>query len=158
MKNCLSAWQTRAEFDTGKLLGTSIAMPLDYLSLLGFCSSRTSIESLLAIENSTERELMSKTKQNHDVRAVMKPGDILNARELIDDIYIDNKVQDYIVDLVMATREPEKYGVPVNELIQYGVDLPPENESTTELRILLEFGVKNGSKSQKDSQNDDDYG
>jgi MoxR-like ATPase len=38
---------------------------------------------------------MSKTKQNHDVRAVMKPGDILNARELIDDIYIDNKVKDW---------------------------------------------------------------
>ena len=64
---------------------------------------------------------MSKTKQNHDVRAVMKPSDILNARKLIDDIYIDNKVQNYIVDLVMATREPEKYGVPVNGLIQYGV-------------------------------------
>ena len=64
---------------------------------------------------------MSKTKQNHDVRAVMKPSDILDARKLIDDIYIDNKVQDYIVDLVMATREPEKYGVPVNGLIQYGV-------------------------------------
>ncbi len=64
---------------------------------------------------------MSKTKQNHDVRAVMKPGNILYARKLIDEIYIDNKVQDYIVDLVMATREPEKYGVPVDGLIQYGV-------------------------------------
>ena len=64
---------------------------------------------------------MSKTKQNHHVNAVMKPEDILHARSLLDDIYIDNKVQDYIVDLVMATREPEKYGVPVNGLIQYGV-------------------------------------
>jgi len=64
---------------------------------------------------------MSKTKQNHDVRAVMKPGNILYARKLIDEIYIDNKVQDYIVDLVMATREPEKYRVPVDGLIQYGV-------------------------------------
>ena len=64
---------------------------------------------------------MSKTKQNHDVRAVMKPGNILYARKLIDEIYIDNKVQDYVVDLVMATREPEKYHVPVNGLIQYGV-------------------------------------
>ena len=64
---------------------------------------------------------MSKTKQNHDVRAVMEPGNILEARKLLDDIYIDNKVQDYIVDLVMATREPEKYRVPVNGMIQYGV-------------------------------------
>ena len=64
---------------------------------------------------------MSKTKQKFDVKTVMHPTDILECRQLVDDIYVDSKVQDYIVDLVMATREPDKYGVPVAGLIQYGV-------------------------------------
>lgn len=64
---------------------------------------------------------MSKTKQQFDVQTVMHPNDILEARKLVDEIYVDSKVQDYIVDLVMATREPEKSGIPVEGLIQYGV-------------------------------------
>ncbi len=51
----------------------------------------------------------------------MHPTDILECRSLVDEIYVDSKVQDYIVDLVMATREPDSYGVPVQGLIQYGV-------------------------------------
>ena len=64
---------------------------------------------------------MSKTQQKFDVKTVMHPADILGCRKLVDEIYVDSKVQDYIVDLVMATREPEHYGVPVTGLIQYGV-------------------------------------
>ena len=51
----------------------------------------------------------------------MHPQAILQARELVDRIYVDRKVQDYIVDLVMATRDPQTYNVPVEGLIQYGV-------------------------------------
>jgi len=64
---------------------------------------------------------MSKTQQKFDVRTVMHPNEILEARNLVDEIYVDNKVQDYIVDLVMATREPANYGIPVEGLIQFGV-------------------------------------
>jgi MoxR-like ATPase len=42
------------------------------------------------------------------------------ARATIDEIYVDRKVQEYIVDLVMATRKPQAYGLPLDELIQYG--------------------------------------
>ena len=49
-----------------------------------------------------------------------KPADIRAARQLIDEIYIDDKVKDYIVDLIFATREPQKYKAPVKELILYG--------------------------------------
>ena len=64
---------------------------------------------------------MSKTHQSHSVETVMQPEDIQRARKLVDKIYVDNKVKDYIVDLVMATREPDSYGVPVADWIEYGV-------------------------------------
>ncbi len=64
---------------------------------------------------------MSRTRPSYDVRTVMHPSDILKARDLVDQIYVDRKVQDYIVDLVMATRQPSEYGIPVEGLIQYGV-------------------------------------
>lgn len=63
---------------------------------------------------------MSKTKTTHQVEAVMSPDDITAARRLVDDIYVDRKVQEYIVDLVLATREPQKYGLALADLIQYG--------------------------------------
>jgi MoxR-like ATPase len=50
----------------------------------------------------------------------MSPGEIIKARELVDEIYVDRKIQEYIVDLVIATRDPEKYGLQLRELIQFG--------------------------------------
>lgn len=63
---------------------------------------------------------MARTKQEINIQPVLKPADIRAARQLIDEIYIDDKVKDYIVDLIFATREPQKYKVPVKELILYG--------------------------------------
>src|SRR4029078_1687911 len=63
---------------------------------------------------------MSKTRQNIPVRAVTSRGDIMDARATIDEIYVDRKVQEYIVDLVMATRRPKAYGLMLDELIHYG--------------------------------------
>ncbi|MCD4720881.1 MAG: MoxR family ATPase, partial [Desulfobacula sp.] len=40
--------------------------------------------------------------------------------ELIDQIYVDEKLKEYIVDLVFSTRQPEKYGMDVAEYIEYG--------------------------------------
>ncbi|MBW2183652.1 MAG: ATPase, partial [Deltaproteobacteria bacterium] len=39
---------------------------------------------------------------------------------VVDQIYIDDKLQDYIVDLVFATREPKTYGIAIEEMISYG--------------------------------------
>ena len=64
---------------------------------------------------------MSKTSTSFKVEPVMTPADIVRARKLVDMIYVDDKVQDYIVDLVMATREPEHYGINLGEMISYGV-------------------------------------
>ena len=45
---------------------------------------------------------------------------ILKAREVINDIYMDDKVKDYIVDLVCATRDPDHYKIAVKDFIQLG--------------------------------------
>ena len=53
--------------------------------------------------------------------AVITPQEILEMRELIDRIYIDDKVMDYIVDVVYATRQPKDYKLDkIEPLIEYG--------------------------------------
>jgi MoxR-like ATPase len=65
-------------------------------------------------------ERMSKTRQTIETHAVTSPDEIIAARALVDQIYVDRKVQEYIVDLVLATRKPQAYGLDLAELIQYG--------------------------------------
>src|SRR5262249_42148725 len=55
-----------------------------------------------------------------ETRAGVEPKQILKARQIINEIYVDDKVKDYIVDLVCATREPETYKIQVKEFIQLG--------------------------------------
>ncbi len=43
------------------------------------------------------------------IKAVVKLKDIIEMRKLINDIYMENKIKDYILDLVFATREPDKF-------------------------------------------------
>lgn len=64
---------------------------------------------------------MSYTQTHLSVRPVVTPKDILQARGVVDEIYMDEKVERYIVDLVEATRDPETYKIPeIKGLIQYG--------------------------------------
>jgi MoxR-like ATPase len=65
-------------------------------------------------------DLMARTNNLPGANAVVQPADIMNARQVINDIYIDDKVKDYIVDLVCATRTPEAYKIQVKEFIQMG--------------------------------------
>ncbi len=56
-----------------------------------------------------------------DIKPVIKKAEILEAREVVDEIYIDDKIFKYIVSLVMATRDPAKAGLPdLEPLIEYG--------------------------------------
>ncbi len=56
-----------------------------------------------------------------DIKPVIKKADILEAREVVDEIYIDDKIFKYIVSLVMATRDPVRAGLPdLETLIEYG--------------------------------------
>jgi MoxR-like ATPase len=54
------------------------------------------------------------------VEPVLHPADILALRGLTDEIYMDSKIEEYIVNLVEATRHPDQYGLPIGELIRYG--------------------------------------
>lgn len=52
---------------------------------------------------------------------VVKPQDIIEARKLVKEIYLDEKIERYIVDLVFATREPGQYGMGhLTQLINFG--------------------------------------
>ena len=52
---------------------------------------------------------------------VLKPEDIIRAREVVKDVYMDEKIEKYIVDIVYATRTPEDYGLGnLKDLISYG--------------------------------------
>ena len=63
---------------------------------------------------------MAKSAPELGVDPVVEPSDILRLRTLTDEIYMDEKVEDYIVDVVQATRTPKAYGLDVGSLIQYG--------------------------------------
>jgi len=65
-------------------------------------------------------DLMARTSDLPTARAVVEPKQILNARKVINDIYIDDKVKDYIVDLVCCTRSPDTYKIQVKDFIQLG--------------------------------------
>src|SRR5882724_8148068 len=65
-------------------------------------------------------DLMAKTSGTPASTPVVQPKQILNARRVINDIYIDDKVKDYIVDLVCATRDPEAHKLQLKEFIQLG--------------------------------------
>jgi MoxR-like ATPase len=65
-------------------------------------------------------DLMARTNNIPGASSVVNANQILQARQLINDIYVDDKVKDYIVDLVCATRDPAKYKIQLQGLIQLG--------------------------------------
>jgi MoxR-like ATPase len=73
---------------------------------------------------SQEHEIMKKMARSApemDVDAVISPEDILRLRRLCDEVFMDEKIEEYILDLVSATRNPGDYGLDdLSELIRYG--------------------------------------
>lgn len=55
-----------------------------------------------------------------NTNAVIGAGEIKEARDVIDEIYVDEKIYKYVVDLVFASREPQKYGLDIGDYIEYG--------------------------------------
>ncbi len=51
----------------------------------------------------------------------MTPAELLDARKIVKQVYVDEKVKEYIVDVVFATREPAKHGLKdLAPLVEYG--------------------------------------
>ena len=63
---------------------------------------------------------MASTSVKFDIKPVIRPDQISEIRSVVDEIYIDEKIKDYIVNIVCATREPEKYGMQLGNFINYG--------------------------------------
>ncbi len=70
-----------------------------------------------------ERRILDRMAVTDPVLAispVLTPDDIRAAHKVVDEIYMDDKIKDYIVDIVLATRDPAAYKIPIAEWIEYG--------------------------------------
>jgi MoxR-like ATPase len=70
-----------------------------------------------------EKAIMKRvtTSPSMNVEAAINPKDILACREIVNQIYMDEKLQDYVVNLVFATRDPASYRLSsIKQMIQYG--------------------------------------
>jgi len=70
-----------------------------------------------------ERQIMDRMTGALSVRAepVVTPQELIDARKVVRDVYLDDRVKDYIVEVVFATREPERRGMKeLSSLIEYG--------------------------------------
>lgn len=72
---------------------------------------------------SEEREIldrMASTAPKLDVSAVTSLAAIGEARKLVNEVYVDPKIRDYIVDLILATRDPAQFNLDIAQYIQFG--------------------------------------
>ena len=63
---------------------------------------------------------MARSAPKLDVEPLLAPPDVVRLRGLADEIFMDEKIEDYIVSLVVATRNPAEVGLDIASLIQYG--------------------------------------
>jgi len=63
---------------------------------------------------------MARTAPAPQVEPVLEPSAIAEARAVVDEIYMDDRIKDYVVDLVHATRAPSDFGLRIDALIDFG--------------------------------------
>lgn len=63
---------------------------------------------------------MASTAPKTDIGSVISTQDILKARDIVDSIYVDDKIKDYIIEIIFATRKPSDYGLKLDSFIQFG--------------------------------------
>ena len=74
-------------------------------------------------DKAQEKEVMRRMGSRHrpTLQAVVSPTEIIRAREVADAVYLDAKIEDYIIDIVFATREPALHKLSsLEKLIEYG--------------------------------------
>jgi len=69
-----------------------------------------------------EKEIVKRVtaEEQNEIKAVAAPSEIIEIQKLVNRIYIDEKLQDYILEIIFATREPKVFGIDIEDLIQYG--------------------------------------
>jgi MoxR-like ATPase len=65
-------------------------------------------------------DAMATSEPDFSVQPVVSGTDILAARRVVNSVYVDDKLRDYIVDIVLATRDPKRYGIDLNGYVRYG--------------------------------------
>lgn len=65
-------------------------------------------------------ERMGQTSKVMDIQPVISPQDIMEVRKVVDQVYLDSKIRDYIVKIVTATRKPAQYKLDIADYIEYG--------------------------------------
>lgn len=65
-------------------------------------------------------ERMAQTSRSMEIAPVITPTEILAVRRVVDQVYLDAKIKEYIVNLIGATRVPADYGLDLNGYIEYG--------------------------------------
>lgn len=65
-------------------------------------------------------DAMATSSPRLGVNAIVDPAEIIRARSIVNEIYVDDRVKDYIVDVVWATRDPGAYNLKLDGLIRYG--------------------------------------
>ncbi len=74
-------------------------------------------------DKAQEKEIMERmalTNKTINVESVINPEDILHARTVVDEIYMDEKIKNYIIDIVFATRNPKDYKLDLEDQIEFG--------------------------------------
>ena len=74
-------------------------------------------------KKSEEKEIINRMTSNEkiEVTQIVSPKDIMRAREVVNQIYVDDKIKDYVLDVVFATRNPEEYNLSdLKTCIEYG--------------------------------------
>ena len=69
-----------------------------------------------------EREILERMSTQDQPRAdrVVEAEEILKARKVVDDLYMDDRVKEYILEIVFATRNPDEFGLDIAPLIEFG--------------------------------------
>src|SRR4030095_13159860 len=74
-------------------------------------------------EKGDERKIIRQniTEEPPEVKAVLTPDDIVRARHVVREVHMDDKIEQYIIDIIFATRKPEEYKLgKLKNLLQYG--------------------------------------
>jgi MoxR-like ATPase len=73
-------------------------------------------------ERADEKEILRRAGLGTmpELRAQASREQVLEAREALSGVYVDDKIQEYVLDLVTATRRPKDFGLPLDHLVAYG--------------------------------------
>jgi MoxR-like ATPase len=73
-------------------------------------------------DHKEERQILDLMARDEaiSIQKVVGPADILRVREVVKEVYLDERIKDYIVQLIFATRKPQEFNLDLRDLIQFG--------------------------------------